>query len=83
MSPNFTHGAGLGHYEIKRQLGAGGMGEVYLAQDTKLDHKVAFKDSARCSYCQSDPHAPFRSGSESSGCAQSSETMLIQLNLPQ
>ncbi len=43
MSPNFSPGARLGRYEIKTQLGAGGMGEVYLAQDTKLDRKVALK----------------------------------------
>jgi serine/threonine protein kinase len=43
MSPNFFPGACLGHYEIKSQLGAGGMGEVYLAQDTKLDRKVALR----------------------------------------
>jgi serine/threonine protein kinase len=43
MSPNFSSGARLGRYEIKTQLGAGGMGEVYLAQDTKLDRKVALK----------------------------------------
>jgi serine/threonine protein kinase/Tfp pilus assembly protein PilF len=36
-------GAKLGRYEISSQLGAGGMGEVYLAQDTKLDRKVALK----------------------------------------
>src|SRR5437016_8022624 len=36
-------GTQLGHYTIVSQLGAGGMGEVYLAQDTKLDRKVALK----------------------------------------
>ena len=36
-------GAKLGRYEIRSQLGAGGMGEVYLAQDTKLDRQVALK----------------------------------------
>src|SRR4029450_4399111 len=43
MSPNFSPDASLGHYEIKSQLGAGGMGEVYLAHDTKLSRKVALK----------------------------------------
>ena len=43
MSPNLSPGARLGHYEIRSQIGAGGMGEVYLAQDTKLDRKVALK----------------------------------------
>src|SRR6266849_9686473 len=40
-----TIGAGtkLGRYEIRSHLAAGGMGEVYLAQDTKLDRKVALK----------------------------------------
>jgi eukaryotic-like serine/threonine-protein kinase len=36
-------GAQLGHYEIISVLGTGGMGEVYLAQDTHLDRRVALK----------------------------------------
>jgi len=36
-------GARLGPYEILAPLGAGGMGEVYLAQDTTLDRQVALK----------------------------------------
>src|SRR6266511_6461991 len=36
-------GTKLGRYEIRSKIGAGGMGEFYLAQDTKLDRKVALK----------------------------------------
>jgi len=36
-------GTKLGRYEIRSKIGAGGMGEVYLAQETKLDRKVALK----------------------------------------
>jgi serine/threonine protein kinase len=36
-------GTRLGRYEIRSKIGTGGMGEVYLAQDTKLDRRVALK----------------------------------------
>ena len=36
-------GSRLLHYEITDRLGEGGMGEVYRAQDTKLDRDVAIK----------------------------------------
>ncbi len=36
-------GRSLGHYEIVDKIGAGGMGEVYLARDQRLDRKVAIK----------------------------------------
>jgi len=37
------HGMNLGPYEILSPLGAGGMGEVYRARDTRLDREVAVK----------------------------------------
>ncbi len=36
-------GAKLGPYEIEKAIGAGGMGEVYRARDTRLDRTVAIK----------------------------------------
>ena len=36
-------GTRFGHYEIILQIGIGGMGEVYLAKDQKLDRRVAIK----------------------------------------
>src|SRR5262245_58119436 len=36
-------GSRLGPYEIHERLGGGGMGEVYLARDTRLDRTVAIK----------------------------------------
>ncbi len=43
-------GTRLGHYEVDSSLGAGGMGEVYRAKDTKLgrDQASAGENFIRC-----------------------------------
>src|SRR5271165_3784698 len=50
-----SSGTLLGPYEIQSPLGAGGMGEVYRARDTRLDRSVAIKILP--SHLSNDPEA--------------------------
>src|SRR5437588_6252566 len=43
---SLSAGDQLGPYEILASIGAGGMGEVYLAQDARLNRQVAIKVSS-------------------------------------
>jgi serine/threonine protein kinase len=53
-----TSGTRLGPYEIQSPLGAGGMGEVYRAKDTRLERIVAIKILP--AHLSSDPEAKQR-----------------------
>src|SRR4051812_23948686 len=43
LGKELTAGSVISHYRIVSKIGAGGMGEVYLAEDTRLDRRVAIK----------------------------------------
>jgi len=62
-------GTKLGPYEIESPLGAGGMGEVYRARDTRLDRTVAIKILP--SHLADDAQAKQRFERESEGHLQS------------
>ena len=63
-----TVGTKLGPYEVLGALGAGGMGEVYRARDTRLDRTVAIKilpehlssDPGRRARFEREAHDDFR-----------------------
>src|SRR6202051_4595172 len=72
-----TSGTKLGSYEIQSLLGAGGMGEVYRARDTRLDRTVAIKVLA--SHLSCSPELKQRMEGEGSGISSLNHPHICQL----
>src|SRR5215467_14495706 len=70
-------GARLGPYEILAPLGAGGMGEVYRAHDSKLDREVAVK--VLPAHLTSDPDALSRFEREAKAVASLSHPNILSI----
>src|ERR1700722_16193523 len=72
-----TSGMKLGPYEIQSPLGAGGMGEVYRARDTRLDRTVAIKVLA--SHLSSSPELKQRMEREARAISSLNHPNICQL----
>ncbi len=72
-----TPGTKLGPYEIQSPLGAGGMGEVYRARDTRLDRTVAIKVLA--SHLSSSPELKQRMEREGRAISSLNHPHICQL----
>jgi hypothetical protein len=70
-------GARLGPYEIVAPLGAGGMGEVYRARDTRLDREVAVK--VLHTHLARDPEGQVRFEREARAVASLSHSNIVAL----
>ena len=66
-------GTRFGNYEILQRLGAGGMGEVYRAKDTRLEREVAIKTLSLEHGSQPEALIALRTGSPRRLRAQSSQ----------
>ncbi|HUF48032.1 MAG TPA: protein kinase [Vicinamibacterales bacterium] len=73
-----TPGTRLGPYEVIAAIGAGGMGEVYRARDTKLDRDVAIK--VLPSHLAADPEALARFEREAKAVAALSHPNILAIH---
>src|SRR5262245_63373837 len=74
----FTRGARLGHYDIRASLGAGGMGEVYRAKDSRLGREVAIK--VLHEHLSRDPEAMHRFEQEARAVAVLSHPNILAIH---
>ena len=77
-SMNISAGVRLGQYEIVARLGAGGMGEVYRARDTRLGREVAVK--ALSGEFSSDPQRLSRFQSEARSASALNHPNIITIH---
>ena len=75
---SLTSGTRLGPYEVLSAIGAGGMGEVYRARDTKLDRDVAIK--VLPSHLASDPETLARFEREAKAVAALSHPNILAIH---
>ncbi len=68
----------VGHYRIIKKIGAGGMGEVFLAKDTKLDREVALKFLP--SHLESEKLSRQRFNCEARAAANRNHTNMVVVN---
>jgi len=73
-----TKGMMVGHYRIVEKIGAGGMGEVYLAEDTKLKRQVALKFLPH--YLTSDRNSKARFTREAQAVAKLNHPNIITIH---
>ncbi len=70
-------GSLLGPYEIVAPIGAGGMGEVWKARDTRLDRSVAIKVLPRRVRYRREDEDPLRARGEDDLAARASEHLPV------
>lgn len=75
MAPTLAPGARLGNYEVVDRLGAGGMGEVWRARDTRLGRTVALKVLRQ----GADPEMLRRLDREASAASALSHPNIVQI----
>src|ERR1700747_1279351 len=72
-----TSGSKLGPYEILAPLGAGGMGEVYRARDTRLKREVAVKVLSAAMASDADRRKRFEQEARSASALNHSNIVTI------